>query len=134
MSFAVFDASALAAGLIDSAEVGSSARTALVTLEPMGPELVLAETANVLRRAARLGTISEDHASMAYRDLMQIHIELFPFSPFADRIWALHENLTIYDAWYVALAEYLGCPLLTFDERLARAPDVRCEVVMPSSP
>ncbi len=60
-------------------------------------------------------------------------MELFPFAPFADRIWALRENLTSYDAWYVALAEALECPLATLDRRLSRAAGLRCEVLAPHS-
>ncbi len=46
-----------------------------------------------------------------------MHLELFPFTPFAERIWALRSNLTCCDAWYVAL----GCPLITLDRKLGRA-------------
>ena len=38
------------------------------------------------------------------------------------RIWALKENLTAYDAVYVALAEVLHATLLTTDRRMAAAP------------
>jgi predicted nucleic acid-binding protein len=44
------------------------------------------------------------------------------------RIWDLRDNLSAYDASYVALAESLDTVLLTGDERLARAPAIRCEV------
>jgi len=43
-------------------------------------------------------------------------------------VWDLRENVTVYDAWYVALAEALGVPLLSADRRLAAAPGLRCEV------
>jgi len=52
----------------------------------------------------------------------------YPHAPLADRIWELRENLTAYDATYVALAEVLDAPLVTMDARLARAPGVRAEV------
>lgn len=58
-------------------------------------------------------------------------MELFPFAPFAGRIWALRENLTSYDAWYVALAEALDCPLATLDRKLSRASGPRCDVLAP---
>ena len=53
---------------------------------------------------------------------MRLDIELFPFAPFADRVWALRSNLTSYDAWYVALAEAFGCPLVTLDQKLSPRP------------
>ena len=58
-------------------------------------------------------------------------MELFPFAPFAERVWALRENLTSYDAWYVALAEALDCPLVTLDRRLSRANGPICEIIAP---
>ncbi len=42
--------------------------------------------------------------------------------------WALRDNVTYYDALYVALAARLGYPLLTADARLARAPGLPCAV------
>jgi predicted nucleic acid-binding protein len=48
-------------------------------------------------------------------------------------MWELRHNLTGYDATYVALAEALGCPLLTADGRLALAPTVRCPITRVSS-
>jgi len=45
----------------------------------------------------------------------------------ADRV--LRNNLTSYDAWYVALAEALGCPLATLDKRLVRAAGPTCKCV-----
>jgi hypothetical protein len=47
-------------------------------------------------------------ANSAYRDLMRLDLELFPFGAFAERAWALRDNLPSYDAWYVALAEALA--------------------------
>ena len=35
--------------------------------------------------------------------------------------WSLHRGMTIYDASYAVLARQLACPLVTTDERLARA-------------
>ena len=70
-------------------------------------------------------------ASSAHRDLMRLDLELFPFAPFAARIWALRRNLTSYDAWYVALAEALACPLATLDMKLSRASGTQCDFVTP---
>jgi predicted nucleic acid-binding protein len=47
-----------------------------------------------------------------------------------DRIWELRDNVSAYDAGYVALAEALGCGLLTADGRLAGAPGVRCPITV----
>ena len=54
-------------------------------------------------------------------------MELFPYASFAERIWALRQNVTCYDAWYVAVAEALSAPLATLDNRLAKASGPRCQ-------
>ena len=129
----VVDASVLVAALVDSGRAGQWAEAALAEGALAGPELALAEACNVLRRQERSGRLSRVEAAFAYADLLQLDMELFPFAPFADRIWELRENLTSYDAWYVALAEALECPLATLDRKLSRAAGLRCEVVTPRS-
>jgi len=62
---------------------------------------------------------------------MQLDIELFSFEAFAGRIWELRHDVTSYDAWYVAVAEALGLPLATVDERLSRSKVAACEFVTP---
>ncbi|MGI8900400.1 MAG: type II toxin-antitoxin system VapC family toxin [Nocardioides sp.] len=47
-----------------------------------------------------------------------------------DRVWQLRDNLSAYDASYVALAESLDCTLLTADARLSRAPGLRCPITV----
>jgi predicted nucleic acid-binding protein len=97
------------------------------------PDLALAEAANILRRLELAKHITTAEANAAYEDLLQLNIELFPFEPFAERIWELRHNLTSCDAWYVALAEALGLPLATLDERLAKSKGPNCEFVTPRS-
>ena len=95
------------------------------------PELALVEASNILRRLERADEISSLEATISHGDLLQLDMELVPFAPFARRIWELRNNLTSYDAWYVALAEALDCPLATLDTRLARAPGPECTIVVP---
>lgn len=80
------------------------------------------EAANILRRAALTGDVTSDNASLAHADLQAPRLNLFPYGLVASRAWSLRRNLTIYDAWYVALAEVLGAELATLDERLAPSP------------
>jgi predicted nucleic acid-binding protein len=128
---AVVDASLVVSGLVDSGPIGTWAE-GLLAAEPLAaPHLMLVEAANILRRAARAGTISEDTAALAHGDLLALRVELFPYAPFADRAWALRDNLTLYDAHYVAIAESLGAPLATVDRRLRRAPGPRCDFLDP---
>ena len=128
---AVVDASVLVAALVDSGHEGQWAESVLAAGQLAGPELVLAEATNILRRLERAGEVSALEAAASHRSLLQLDVELFPFAPFADRIWALRGNLTSYDAWYVALAETLDCPLITLDRRLRRAAGPRCAIRVP---
>ncbi len=61
-------------------------------------------------------------------DLLAFPIRVFPAAPLLRRVWELRQDLTAYDACYVALAEAVERPLLTADRRLANAPGLRCEV------
>ncbi len=55
-------------------------------------------------------------------------IDLLPTAPLLGRMWHLRDNLTGYAAAYIAAAELYECPLVTADERLTHAPDLRCEI------
>ena len=89
------------------------------------------EVANILRRAALAGDLSTDLAALAHDDLIRLRVELFPYEPHAKRVWELRENLTAYDALYVALAEALDVELVTLDRRVAGAPGLLCDVRLP---
>jgi predicted nucleic acid-binding protein len=130
----VVDASVVVAALIDPGRVGAWAESLLVSGPLAAPHLMPVEAANILRRSALAGDISEDVASLAHEDLVALRLEHFPYLPFASRVWELRPNLTTYDAWYVALAESLGARLATLDARLSRAPGTRCEFELPPAP
>ena len=127
----VVDASVLVAALVDSGHESRWAESALAQGDLVAPELVLVETTNLLRRLELSGHISRIEATIAHRDLLRLDMETFPFAPFAERIWALRGSVTSYDAWYVALAESLDCPLATLDRKLSRADGPACDFVVP---
>ena len=122
----VIDASAAVAALVDKGSTGRWARQQLATGSAAAPHLMPAEAANILRRAALAGDISADTASLAHADLLELDVEMFDYRPFAARVWQLRENATVYDGWYVALAESLAVDLVTLDLRLAHASGCRC--------
>lgn len=128
----VIDASTVVAALVDSGTDGRWAEPLLASDSLAAPHLLMAEASNILRRSALTGAISTEQASLAYTDLLDLRVELFPYAPFATRIWDLRGNATCYDAWYVALAEALGAPLATLDARLAKAAGPRCRFLVPS--
>jgi predicted nucleic acid-binding protein len=123
----VIDSSVVVAALADSGPHGEWAEEVLSRGLLQGPELISAEATNIFRRLERAKLITTPEANAAQDDLMQLDIELFPFEPFADRIWELRHNVTSYDAWYVALAEALRLPLATLDEPLSKSNGVTCD-------
>ncbi len=127
----VLDASVVVGALVDGGDVGAWAEDVLDHPSLMAPHLLPVEVANILRRATTGGDTSPDTASLAHADMLDLRIELVAYSPLADRIWELRENVTAYDAWYVALAERLDAPLATLDRRLARATGPRCAFLVP---
>jgi predicted nucleic acid-binding protein len=72
--------------------------------------------------------LSSAQATRAVEDLLELPVLVFSTTPLIRRIWALRDNLNPYDACYVALAEALGCSLVTADRRLANAPGGRHSV------
>jgi len=127
----VVDSSVLVAALVDSGPHGDWAETIVAGGSLCAPELALVEATNIFRRLERAKIITTPEANAAQADLMQLDIDLFPFEPFADRIWELRRNVTSYDAWYVALAEALMLPLATLDGPLSKSAGVRCEMLTP---
>ena len=127
----VVDAGFIVAVLVDSGAPGVWAEELLRGRRLAAPHLMLVEAANILRRAALAGDISQDTASLAHAELLELRVALFPYAPFAARIWELRGNVTAYDAWYVALAETLQCDLATIDHRLSRATGPHCSFLTP---
>ena len=128
---AVVDASVLVAALIDGGPRGEWAELILATGALHAPELARVEATNVLRRLEQTKRITTSEANAAYEDLMQLGLELFPFDPFAERVWELRHTVKSYDAWYIALAEALNLPLATLDGRLAQVSGPTCDFLLP---
>ena len=62
------------------------------------------------------------------QDLETIPLRRAPHHRLLRRCWELRDNLTPYDASYVALAEALDTTLVTGDRRLARASGPQCRI------
>jgi predicted nucleic acid-binding protein len=86
------------------------------------PHLLDIEVAQVIRRYAATGQIDAEYGHKALNSLTDFSIQRYPHGALLPRVWALRDNLTAYDAVYVALAEALGAKLITRDRRLAAAP------------
>jgi len=129
----VVDASVMVGDLIDPDRRGVWARSQLTEGLLAAPHLVTVEATRALRRARLNQRLSADKANLAFADLLNLPLALYPLTPFAARIWELRETVTAYDAWYVALAETLGAPLVTLDRRLAKSPGPTCRFETPPS-
>jgi predicted nucleic acid-binding protein len=127
----VVDASVVVAALVDSGPVGEWAIERLRGRPLCAPHLLPAEVADVMRRAEAAGELFADVASLAFADLLDLAVDLYPFDPLAARVWDLRPTINAYDAWYVALAEALDGPLVTLDDRLASAPGPECRFEVP---
>ena len=128
----VLDASAIVELLLGTPRGRTvAARIADPSLGLNVPHLADVEVAQALRRYEREGQIDADEARSAIDTLEALDLERHSHEPLLRRAWALRENLTAYDAVYVALAEALGAKVLTCDGRLARAPGLgrRVELV-----
>jgi predicted nucleic acid-binding protein len=92
------------------------------------PHLIDIEVAQVLRRYAAMGAITPARGEQALQDLRDISLTRYPHDVLLERIWQLRNNLTAYDAAYVALAEALDAPLLTCDRKLSSRASHRARV------
>jgi predicted nucleic acid-binding protein len=127
----VVDASVLTDALADDGPQGDSARSELAA-DPQwaAPGHLIVEVVSAIRGKVLGGTLTGDRASQAIAALPQLVLLQVGAAELVDRMWQLRDNLTAYDAAYVAVAEALGCPLVTGHVRLAKANGVRCEVIL----
>lgn len=122
----VLDASAALSALLN---VGP-ARRALASEQLHAPHLIDSEVANGLRRRVTAQQLGADAGWTALDAFRRLGMTRYPVFSLLDRVWELRDNLSAYDASYVALAELLDCNLLTADARLSRAPGIRCPITV----
>ena len=119
----VLDASAAVEVLLQTAAGAPMTARLLDPAESLhAPHLLDVEVAQILRRFVRRGEVVPDRARQALDDLASLPLERYSHEILMSRVWVLRENLTAYDATYVALAEILEATLLTRDARISRAP------------
>lgn len=128
---AVVDASVVVAALIDDGPVGTWAERVMVDQRLWAPHHLPAEVMSVLRRMVVAERLEDGVASMARLDLHALPITFLPLAPFSERSWDLRRNISVHDAWYVAMAEEMDVPLATLDQRLVRVPGPRCLFLTP---
>ncbi len=125
----VVDACVLANVVGDDGQTGVAARSLLAAAgEASVPDLADVETVSVLRKRWIAGTLTARRFRAAVDDLLALPIVRYPTGPLMSRAYELRANVTAYDACYVAVAEALGCTLVTGDAKLARASGPRCRI------
>ena len=122
----MIDASAAVLGLAND----GAARRSLTSGPVAVPYLADSEVAHAFRSQVLRGSIDELAARIALDRWVRLSLRRFSAVGLLDRIWALRENVTAYDATYVALAETLGCELVTADGRLAASPGPKCPITV----
>jgi predicted nucleic acid-binding protein len=128
MTVIVADASVLAPALADDGLDGEDARARLQGERLAAPDIVYLEVASVLRRLILARTLPLRRAELALDDLGAVPFTCVGHRALLGRCWELRNNVTVYDASYIAVAEALGARLVTADRRLASVPRLRCEV------
>jgi len=92
------------------------------------PHLVDVEIAQGLRRLVRTGEVSSGRADDAIADLTDLDLHRHPHLDLLGRVWKLRDNISAYDAVYVALAEAMDAPIVTCDGPLAKSPGHRARI------
>lgn len=122
----VLDASAALSGLLNA----GPARESMGEEQLHAPHLVDSEVANGLRRHVASGRLAVDNGWAALDAWRRLGLTRYATHGLLERIWELRDNLSPYDAGYVALAESLGCAVVTADTRISRAAGIRCPVTV----
>ena len=127
----VLDSSVLVDALVGSDGSSEWSRGVVQDNVLVAPHLLPVEVLHAIRGLVRVGVLDLSTAAQGAADLAETAVEHHALGDLWSRVWELRENVTPYDAWYVALAEVLDVPLATLDLRLARAPGLSCEVWTP---
>ncbi len=92
------------------------------------PHLLDVEIVQGLRRLVRTGEVSSGRAEDVIADLTDLDLHRHAHLDLLDRAWKLRDNISAYDAMYVALAEAIEAPIITCDSPLAKAPGHRARI------
>ena len=124
----VVDTSALLAVLVDRPAPLPLLARVLGDGDLHAPHTIDVEVLHALRGLVRGGKLTVDQAQDVRADVRDLLITRHAIEPLADRAWSLRDNVSAYDAVFIALAELLAVPLVTKDRKLAAVPGLRADV------
>ena len=122
----MLDASAALSGLLNA----GASRDLLAGEQLHAPHLIDSEVVSGLRRHVASGKVMAEDGWALLDTWRRLGLSRYATRGLLGRIWELRDNLSAYDAGYVALAESIGCSLVTADARISRAPGLRCPVTV----
>ncbi len=125
----VVDASAMVELLAHTASA-PMVEAAIMTGIALAPELLDVEVLSALARLERTGRADRKTVHQAVEALLTAPIERVGHRGLAPAAWTRRGNISAYDAFYVALAAHLDCPLMTADRRLAATPGLDVAVTL----
>lgn len=125
----VVDTSAVLAALV-SGSASDPVRKLIDAADSLhAPHLLDVEILHALRGLVIGAKLGKDRAQDARTDFASLYITRYPLDGLSNRVWDLRDNITAYDASFIALAEALECPLVTCDARLSRAAGHGAEIL-----
>lgn len=129
MTDVVVDASTLTYALIGTTSEAVVLGRRLGGMDCHAPHLIDAELGSVLRRRVRAGDLTSDQAMVALASARDVVAYRYPHAGgLAELAWRWRDNLSFYDALYVALAVRLDAPLITGDRRISKAAGLPCVI------
>ena len=90
--------------------------------------MIVVEVLQALRRLVRTGEVTPSRAEELIADLSDLDLHRHAHLDLLARAWKLRDNVSAYDAVYVALAEAMDAAIVTCDGPLAKAPGNRVRV------
>lgn len=124
----VIDASAMIELLLDTELGREVGERVFAERSRHAPHLLDVEVAQVMRRYVSASQLKAPRALEALEDLADFPLTRHAHTVLLERVFELRQNLTAYDAVYVALAEALDATLLTCDRALAGAPRLHAKI------
>lgn len=127
----VVDASVVIAAATDVGTDGEWSREVIRRGGLAAPHLLDVEVLSTIRRLESSGQLRSEAATLAAADALSLPVVTYPL--LTTRVWELRHTVTVQDACYVAVAEAIGAPLATLDQKLTAAPGPRCDFLTPGS-